>query len=166
MTNEDAIRQLLDRLEIQDVITRYGLGQDLHQRDGNVLEQWSTVFAPDATVDYSVAGIPAGIGYRELAEHMRGKEPSSVGTMTALRNWQHFEGVASVRVQGDVALAMTPHLHTHTGRGAWNLMEAGIFHDRLERRAEGWRIVHRRLEIHWLDTFATIPIPQEMQLPR
>jgi hypothetical protein len=45
-------------------------------------------------------------------------------------------------------------------------MEAGIFHDRFERRPEGWRIVQRRLEIHWLDTFATIAIPEELQLRR
>jgi hypothetical protein len=41
-------------------------------------------------------------------------------------------------------------------------MEAGMFHDRLERRPEGWRIVHRRLEIHWLDTFATTALPPNL----
>jgi hypothetical protein len=163
MSIEADVRYLKDRLEIQDVVTRYGLGQDLHQGEGdnNVLEQWSSVFAPDATVDYSAAGTPAGISFPALAETMRGKGLDGTGTMSALRRWQHFEGVATVRIEGDIAYAITPHLHTHTDKnGRWNLMEAGMFHDRLERRPEGWRIVHRRLEIHWLDTFESIAPPE------
>ena len=30
-----------------------------------------------------------------------------------------------------------------------------MFVDELERRPEGWRIVHRALEIFWMDTFPT-----------
>jgi hypothetical protein len=152
---EERLRYLLDRAEIQDLVTRYGLGQDLHQDgDDNVLEHWDEVFAPDATVDYSVTGAPLdGIGYRELAEVMRGPG----GSMRGLRRWQHFEGVSTVELNGDTATARTPHIHTHqgeTGGRGWNLVQTGFFVDRLERRPEGWRIVHRRLEITWMDTFA------------
>ena len=158
---EADVRYLLDRLEIQDVLTRYGLGQDTHQAgDNDVLEQWDEVFAPDATVDYSVAGGPeAGVSYRALAEFMRGAGLAGGGSMSVLRNWQHLEGVATVTIDGDRATARTPHLHTHKGRydgtDGWNVVEAGIFHDELERRSEGWRITHRRLEIHYVDTFVT-----------
>ena len=31
----------------------------------------------------------------------------------------------------------------------------GFFVDDLERRPDGWRIVYRRLEILWMDTFPT-----------
>lgn len=160
MDIDTTVRYLLDRLEIQDVIMRYGLGQDLHQdTDHNVLQQWDDVFAPDATVDYSAAGTPAGLSYRELAEFMRGKDSTGGGSMGVLRNWQHLEGHSTVTIDGDTATARTPHLHTHKGRydgtDGWNVIEAGIFHDRFERRPEGWRITHRRLEIHWLDTFTT-----------
>ncbi|MFE5501272.1 nuclear transport factor 2 family protein [Amycolatopsis japonica] len=151
---EERLRYLLDRAEIQDLVTRYGLGQDLHQDGDNaVLEQWDQVFAPDATVDYSAAGASlAGIGHRELADAMRGPN----GSMNGLRRWQHFEGVSTVDIQGDTATARTPHIHTHQGetegRG-WNLIQTGFFVDHLERRPEGWRIAHRLLEITWMDTF-------------
>src|SRR5262245_53230134 len=155
------IRYLLDRLEIQDVVARYALGQDTHQGDeGNVLEQWDDVFTPDAVVDYTAAGGPTTeVGYRELAEFMRGKDFLGGGTMSVLANWQHLQGHTTVTIDGDTAHARTPHLHTHRGRyegeHGWNVVEAGIFHDRFTRRPEGWRIAHRRLEIHGLDTFAT-----------
>jgi len=31
--------------------------------------------------------------------------------------------------------------------------------DRLERRPEGWRIIHRTLEIAWMDTFPVSAAP-------
>jgi hypothetical protein len=155
LTPETALRYVLDRFEIQDLVARYGLGQDLHQNDGNVSEEWNDVFAPDATVDYSVAGPPAGTSVPELVELMRGEN----GNMSALLAWQHFEGVATVTIDGDTAVARSPHLHTHKGDtegNGWNLIEAGYFVDELQRRPEGWRIVHRVLEIVWMDTFATV----------
>jgi hypothetical protein len=43
MTLQSDVRYALDRFAIQDVIARYGLGQDLHQggnEDQNMLAQW------------------------------------------------------------------------------------------------------------------------------
>jgi hypothetical protein len=153
---EERLQYLIDRVEIQDLVMRYGLGQDLHQNgDNNVLEQWDEVFAPDATVDYSAAGASLeGIGYRELAEAMRGPG----GSMGTIQNWQHFEGAPAVQIDGNSATARTPHIHTHKGDTdghGWNLIQTGYFVDRLSRLPEGWRIVHRRLEIVWMDTFPT-----------
>lgn len=156
---EQRLRYLVDRIEIQDLVTRYGLGQDLHQNgDDDVLAEWDQVFAPGATVDYSVTGAPLdGVTYQELADFMR--RPG--GSMSGIRNWQHFEGLPTVHIDGDTATARTPHIHTHKGgtdEAGWNLIQTGFFVDRLERRPEGWRIVHRRLEILWMDTFsATSP---------
>ncbi|OLT16476.1 hypothetical protein BJF78_14555 [Pseudonocardia sp. CNS-139] len=161
------VRYLLDRLEIQDVVQRYGVGQDAHQPgaagaawDNNVLEQWDDVFTPDATVDYGVAGDPGPAApYRELAEKHRGPGLQGGGTMSVLANWQHFEAVPTVTIDGDTAVARTSHLHTHRGRAegpdGWNVVEAGTFHDDLVRTPEGWRIRHRRLEIHYVDVFLT-----------
>jgi hypothetical protein len=157
---DPALRYVLDRIEIQDLMARYGMGQDLHQpylSEQDVLEQWDDVFTPDATVDYSASGAPdPGVGYRDLARHMRGPKMRGDGSMRDLTAFQHLEGVATVRIEGDTATAMTPHLHTHRSRdelGRWNLMEAGTFHDDLIRTERGWRIQHRRLEILWLDVF-------------
>jgi SnoaL-like domain len=38
-------------------------------------------------------------------------------------------------------------------RGA--VVQTGVFHDDLVRTAQGWRIAHRRLEIHYVDVFVT-----------
>ncbi|MFJ9914955.1 nuclear transport factor 2 family protein [Actinacidiphila glaucinigra] len=155
---EQRLQYLADRFEIQDLIVRYGLGQDLHEDgDNNVLEQWDTVFAPEATVDYSAAGGPQlqDIHYRRLVDVMRGAD----GSMSGLLKWQHFQGFSTVAIDGDTALARTQHLHTHKGstdgRG-WNLIQTGFFVDQLVRRSEGWRIMHRTLEIIWMDTFPTV----------
>jgi len=150
------LRYLADRIEIQDVIARYGLGQDLHEDgDNDVLAQWDCVFTPDGTVDYSSTGVSelAAIDYRELVDFMR----SPGGSMSGLQRWQHFQGWSTVTIDGDRAQARTPHIHTHKGATdgrAWNLIEAGMFVDVLERRPEGWRIAHRTLEILWMDTFS------------
>ncbi|WP_433136339.1 nuclear transport factor 2 family protein [Actinomadura nitritigenes] len=154
---QERLRYLTDRIEIQDLVTRYGLGQDLHQDgDNDVLAEWDRVFAPEATVDYSVTGAPLdSVTYKDLARAMRGPG----GSMSGIEHWQHFEGVPTVHIDGDTATARTPHIHTHQGRSGqagWNLIQTGFFVDRLERRPEGWRIVHRRLEILWMDTFPTI----------
>ncbi|MFB7495826.1 nuclear transport factor 2 family protein [Streptomyces sp. NPDC056161] len=155
---DERIRYVEDRLEIQDLIVRYGLGQDLHEGgDNNVLEQWDAVFAPGATVDYSVTGDASlkGLDHRKLVEVMRG----AGGSMTQLEKWQHFQGFSTVEIAGDTAVARTQHLHTHKGSTdgkGWNLMQTGFFVDRLERRPEGWRILHRTLEIIWMDTFPTL----------
>jgi hypothetical protein len=80
------------------------------------------------------------------------------GSMSTIRNWQHVEGSPTVEIDTDTATARTPHLHTHKGEtdgAGWNLIQTGFFVDTLARRPEGWRIVHRRLEILWLDTFPT-----------
>jgi len=156
-TVEERLQYLLDRMEIQDLVTRYGLGQDLHQNGNNdVLAEWDEVFAPGATVDYSATGAPLdGVTYEELVKVMRGPG----GSMTGLRSWQHFEGVPTVHIDGDVATARTPYIHTHKGgtdEAGWNLIQTGFFVDQLERRPDGWRIAHRTLEILWMDTFPTI----------
>jgi hypothetical protein len=165
-TTDARVQYLLDRLEIQDVVARYAIGQDAHQSDGDndVLDQWDDVFTSDATVDYSVSGGPEpDVSYRALAEHMRGPGLRGGGTMSVLASWQHLQGHSTVEIAGDHATARTPHLHTHKGRyegdDGWNVVEAGVFHDELRRTPQGWRIARRRLEIHWLDTFVTGPGP-------
>lgn len=64
-----------DRIEIQDKVALYGLGQDLHQADsgdGNVLAQWGDLFTPDAKIDATDAGAKI-FELGEYTELMRGK---------------------------------------------------------------------------------------------
>ena len=78
------LRKVIDRLGIQDAISRYSMGQDAHQGDdANILQQWDETFSSDGTVDYSAAGGPVG-SYRELAKWMRGDDDTP-GSMAVSR---------------------------------------------------------------------------------
>jgi 3-phenylpropionate/cinnamic acid dioxygenase small subunit len=49
------LQQLQDKIEIQELLARYARGLDTKD-----WELWRSVFVPDAVLDYSSAGIPAG----------------------------------------------------------------------------------------------------------
>ncbi|HEY1698204.1 MAG TPA: nuclear transport factor 2 family protein [Trebonia sp.] len=89
-----------------------------------------------------------------IAAYGLGQDLHQDGDNDVLAQWdQVFAPDATVDYS---ATARSPHIHTHKGRTGsadWNLIQAGYFVDRLERRPGGWRIVHRTLEITWMDTF-------------
>jgi hypothetical protein len=154
------LQKLLDRQDIQDTISRYSMGQDAHQgQDSNILEQWNDTFAPDGTVDYSVAGGPTG-SYRELAKWMRG-DANTLGSMSGFSNWQHMLSLPLVSLSGDKAVARTDFLATHRGRADQNFNvhynASGAFHDELVRTESGWRIQFRRLEVYFGDPLQIVP---------
>jgi hypothetical protein len=129
----------------KDVIAKYGVGQNLHQGDNedqNMPAQWAEVFAPDAVIDASDVGLSAEIGLAELVDFMRGKDRKrDQGLCRLFGLWQHREGYATVTVDGDTATAISPFFRTHETRdGNANVLHTGLWHDRLERRAEAWRI--------------------------
>jgi hypothetical protein len=155
LSSDEKIRFLLDRIDIQDTITRYSQGQDSHQgSDDNILEQWDDVFTEDSRTDYSVAGAPIG-DHRVLAKWMRG-DKAQAGSMTgSFQNWQHMLSLPVVRIDGDTATARTDFFATHRGKKAQNINihynAAGAFHDQLVRTPKGWRIKARRLEVYFGD---------------
>ncbi len=149
-----------DRFAIQDVIALYALGQDGHQGDdGAVVEQWAQVFAPDAIIDYTVAGAPI-CSFRELAVWMRGQS-GQPGRMSGFAGWQHMLSLPVVFLDGDTATARTDFFAIHkvkTGDAKGERFDsAGAFHDVLVRTEDGWRIKHRRAEIYFNDTVQTLP---------
>ncbi len=156
--DEAALRYLLDRLEIQDVIARYALGQDSHQGDdSNILQQWDEVFTADSVTDYSVSGAPVG-SHRDLAAWMRG-DAKTQGRMGVFCNWQHMLGLPVVTVQGDKATARTDYFATHRtkpSQGDVHFNASGAFHDGLVRTERGWRIRHRRLEVYFADPLQVV----------
>ncbi|MFF2328623.1 MULTISPECIES: nuclear transport factor 2 family protein [unclassified Streptomyces] len=167
MTTPPEVRYLLDRIEIQDLIARYGLGQDLHQGDNDdqdLLAQWSAVFASNAVIDASDLGQSAAIGLQDYVDFMRGTDRKGTeGLGKLFGRWQHREGYATVTVDGDTAKATSPFFHTHETRdGQANVIHTGLWHDRLERRAEGWRIVHRRLENGFFHTVPRVANPGDL----
>jgi hypothetical protein len=168
MSFDTEVRYLLDRMEIQDLIATYGLGQDLHQppdENQDILEEWSRVFAPDAVIDTSAGGGPGSMNLESLAELMRGRglKGGTNGLGAVFSKWQHREGHAVVTLSGDTATALTPFLHLHEVRADGSqLIHSGTWIDRLERRPEGWRIVHRGMRHAFFQRFATIPLPEKM----
>ena len=156
------IRYLLDRIEIQDVIARYAIGQDAHQNDDGLLDHWREVFTPDATVDYTAGGFGVGT-YLELARWMRGhgiNNGARDGVMHEFTAWQHMLGLPTVSIDGDTAHARSDLLATHRGgppgQTTWYLNDACTFHDTLIRTEQGWRISYRHLEVHWVAKFPTM----------
>jgi hypothetical protein len=154
------IQTLFDRLDIQDTISRYSLGQDSHQGDDSaILDQWDEVFTQDAIVDYSAAGAPIG-SYRDLAKWMRG-DTSTPGRMGAFSGWQHMLSLPIIELGKESATARTDFFSTHRGRAelGFNVHynAPGAFHDELVRTAKGWRISHRRLEVYFGDALQIAP---------
>ncbi|MGW9032005.1 nuclear transport factor 2 family protein [Streptomyces sp. NPDC055722] len=165
--SDTAIRYLMDRIAIQDVIARYGIGQDLHQGDNadqDLMAQWAEVFSADAVIDASDVGQSAEIRLPDYLNFMRGaRREGTDGLGRLFGRWQHREGYATVVIDGDHATATSPFFHTHETRdGNANVVHTGLWHDRLERLPEGWRIVHRRLENGFFHTFARISNPADL----
>ncbi|OLT05647.1 hypothetical protein BJF90_01075 [Pseudonocardia sp. CNS-004] len=164
MTDSDRIQYLLDRIEIQDKVALYGLGQDLHQADsgdGNVLAQWGELFTLDAEIDATDAGAKV-FGLREYAELMRGKDlvGGAKGLGYSFDVWQHIEGHATVTIDGDTAHSITPHVHTHGNRdGSSSTFAVGYWHDDWVRTPAGWRISYRRVQHLYFHTFPVIETP-------
>jgi len=158
-SDSDRQQWLLDRIDIQDTIARYSLGQDSHQgKDSNILEQWNETFSDDGTVDYSAAGGPKA-SYRDLAHWMRG-DKDTAGSMSAFSNWQHMLSLPNVTIHGNTAKARTDFFATHrshAGEGAQvHFNAAGAFVDDLVRTSKGWRIKFRRLELYFGDPLQVV----------
>lgn len=123
--DETAIEQLL-----------YGCASAMDQRR---LEALSEYFADDIQADYGVLGRFQGL------PAVRGVIAAALGKCAGT---QHLMGNVRVRVDGGRAEAHSYLQALHLGRGAYarqRMILWGEYHDRLERSAEGWRIVERRL---------------------
>jgi 3-phenylpropionate/cinnamic acid dioxygenase small subunit len=125
------------RQAIEDVLLAYATALDC--RDWAALEG---VFAADAVADY------CGIGVFEGRQAIVGVVADFLGHCGAT---QHM--ITNVRVdlpdQGEARTRC--YLQAiHAGKGAYSgkiMTVWGEYADRLEQRPEGWRIVHRALQV-------------------
>ena len=128
-----------DEKAIIDVTIAYTWALDTRSFDD--LRQ---VFAPDAVGDLGgrhCEGIDAIIA--------RIQEPLSKLDVT-----QHVVTNHQVRVDGDTAGCRCYLVGQHVKKGTEGgdtFIMAGVYEDELARTADGWRIVHRTLTIHWTD---------------
>jgi 3-phenylpropionate/cinnamic acid dioxygenase small subunit len=140
---------LSDRLEIDDLLTRYATAID-----GARWDLLDTVFARDAHVDYRAACGIAG-SFPEVKAWLADVLP------TMFEATQHLVANREIKVSGDKAVARSMFLNPNRLRAEGEVRHftcGGYYHDRLERRSEGWRIV-RRIEdtVWWQDPFPGLP---------
>jgi len=138
----DALAALADRLEIQDLLTRYCRAIDT--REWDVLD---TVFTPDAVIDYSSAGGAKG-RFHEVKEWLAEVLPRFAMSQHLITNFE-------VRVDGDTA---TSRVYVYNPMGTRNaaggldlFFFGGYYVDRLVRTPAGWRIAERVEETAFMD---------------
>ena len=156
------VQYLLDRMEIQDKILLYALGQDHHQpgaENKNILEEWSQIFVNDVKFDCTDVGLKVFDLY-EYAELMRGKDLTGGGLELPFKSWAHLEHQTKVEIDGDKANSISLHIHTHvTKDNKGNTFAVGYWYDQWKRTDKGWRIIERRLKQLYFDTFPLVDNP-------
>lgn len=134
-----SLQEMSDRLEIQDLITRYAYAID--EQDWNALDR---VFTPDAVIDYTDLG-----GAKGSLSETKAYLAQAMPTFPA---FQHLSTTTRIDIDGDKARTKTilfnPMVMNHEGEervffiGLW-------YNDELVRTADGWRIKHRREQKCW-----------------
>jgi hypothetical protein len=137
---------LADRIEIDDLITRYAVAIDTKQFD--LLD---TVFTPDAYIDYAQSAGKTG-HFPEMKRWM-------AAVMEPFAMTQHVIANRDVKLDGDTALARC-YLYNPLGvsdeDGGLDLFFVGGYYtDRCVRTPDGWRIAARVSENVWLN--GTVP---------
>ncbi len=127
------LRELSDRLEIDDLLTRYANALD--DRDW---ERWAACFTADARIDYTAAGGIQG----SLPEVRAWLEE----VMPGFKMTQHLVTNKEIRLDGDTATCRSclfNPMGVADGDGMMVFLECGTYRDRLVRTADGWRIAER-----------------------
>ena len=127
------LQELSDRLEIDDLLTRYANALD--DRDW---ERWAACFTADARIDYTAAGGIQG----SLPEVRAWLEQ----VMPGFKMTQHLVTNKEIRLDGDTATCRSclfNPMGVADGDGMMVVLECGTYRDRLVRTAAGWRIAER-----------------------
>ena len=129
-----SLQEISDRLEIQDLLTRYADAID--RRDWDLLDQ---VYTPDADVDYSAFGGLVG-KYPEIKVWLAEALAVSPG-------YQHMNANMDIRLDGDKATGRIMCLNPMIMPGDQQPPQVGFFGlwyiDQYVRTAAGWRISNR-----------------------
>jgi SnoaL-like domain len=132
-----------DRLEIDDLLTRYATAVD--NREWALLDD---VFSPDAVLDYRSAGGIRG-SYPEVRKWL--------SEVLGLFTWtQHLVVNRAVALDPEGATARSKSVFHNPNQmiikgEPWLFVVGGWYHDRLARLNEGWRITQRVEETLWWD---------------
>ena len=132
-----SIQEISDRIEIDDLLTRYATGVD--RRDWDL---WETCFTQDAFIDYSAFGGTKG-GVKEVRAWLE-------KTLAMFPMSQHMVINKEVLLDGDRANARSGfynpmNLPAGKGDGDPTLLwfDGGYYCDKLVRTEDGWKITER-----------------------
>jgi 3-phenylpropionate/cinnamic acid dioxygenase small subunit len=128
------VQELADRLEIDDLLTRYATAVDTKD-----WELFATCFTADAFIDYTAAG-----GIKGAVADVRQWLAQVLPTFPMT---QHLVTNRAVVIDGDSATSRCAFfnpmgLSGHSG-GLILFFEGGYYNDKLVRTADGWRIAER-----------------------
>lgn len=136
------LQNLADRLDINDLLTRYTVAVD---RCDAAL--FASIWASGAIVDY-------GDGPQDAATWSAGL----MDRLGLMERTQHTLANIVIKVTGDAATTQTVCTAYHRvvdAAGARAIVVGGRYLDRLRRTAEGWRIAERRYVMDWNETFSS-----------
>lgn len=138
------LRTIADRIEITDLLTRYA-----HAVDTKDWTLYRSVFTPDARIDYSTTGGPAGT----LEEVVDQLSPM----LDLFARTQHFVSNIDVTLDGDSArvraMFFNPMVVSPAADGvpAKQFFCGGWYNHDLVRTADGWRSRKLYEESSWFD---------------
>lgn len=141
------LEQLLDRLEIDDLLTRYATAIDTSNFD--LLDD---VFTADAQVDYTSAGGIAG-DFPTIKAWLSEVLPYFPA-------YQHLVGNRNVVLEGDTATSVSVFFNPMVQKDGDTFFVGGEYHDRMIRGPEGWRIIERTEKNRW--TYGAVPAVPEI----
>ena len=128
------LQEISDRLEIQDLLTRYSYAVD--DRDWDAYRR---VFTADAVIDYTAFGGPRG-GVEDMVAYL----PKA---LTRILSGQHVITNTLIELDGDSARVRTVcqcPMVLDLGEGRSQVFFQGLWYrDRLSRTLDGWRIAER-----------------------
>jgi 3-phenylpropionate/cinnamic acid dioxygenase small subunit len=147
-----SVQDLSDRLQINDLLTRYTVAID--QKNWSLLD---TCFTPDAHLDYTSAGGVAG-DYLKVRKWLEAALAPFPMTM-------HYISNSVVELGGDEASARTAVLNPMgfaKADGSLHIFTVGAYYnDKLARTDDGWRIRERIEEQAFLEG----SLPEALQIP-
>jgi 3-phenylpropionate/cinnamic acid dioxygenase small subunit len=132
------LQTLADRIEINDLLTRYATAVDT--------KDWAlyrTVFTPDAFIDYESAGGVKGT-FDEVLAWME-------TTMAGFPMTQHLVANVAVQLDGDAATVRAMFYNPMQMGNGKNFFCGGWYNHQLVRTAEGWRSKQLIEESAWFD---------------
>ncbi len=134
------LAELADRLEIDDLLTRYAIALDSRRWD-----LLHTVFTPDAHIDYSSSGAPKG-SFPEVAAWLESFLPQFASN-------QHMTLNKHIELSGDVGTGRTyflnPNSFVDASGEARLIFVGGYYNDKFVRTPDGLRNAEREEEAAW-----------------